>query len=97
MNMGTGTKAKTGYEVLARGTKVRGVARGVLVEGKVVAAHLDPNRAPGIGRVSYDVETHPACHPTRVQAKTIEVVGETYREGDCSVLPRDLYLTGEAS
>lgn len=64
--------AASGYRVLARGTKVSFLRGGALLEGKVVAAVLDPNRKPGIGRVSYDVEVHPAYASVRVKAVDVQ-------------------------
>lgn len=48
--------AKRGYSVLANGTEVEVVRGGAILTGKVVDVHFNPDRRPGIGRVSYDVQ-----------------------------------------
>ncbi len=63
-----------GYVVFQRGTKVEFFRQGVWQPGTVKWVHLDSNRKPGAGRVSYDVETHPMFHPVRVAAKNVRAV-----------------------
>lgn len=65
-----------GYVPFAVGTRVRVVRRGSVVSGKIVEVVLDPNRRPGIGRVSYSVEIHPVFHPILVAAKCVFVDSE---------------------
>lgn len=59
---------------LAIGTQVRFMHRGELTTGKVTFRHLDPNRKPGLGRVSYDIEYHWMFVAVRKPATKIEVV-----------------------
>lgn len=59
---------------LKRGTRVMFLHKGKLTGGKVVWRHLDPNRKPGIGRVSYDILFHPAFRNIRIRAKELEIV-----------------------
>ena len=62
---------------LKRGTRVTfkpfRIAGRLWGSGVVVSRDLDPNRKPGIGRVSYVVEFHPAFAPVTLAAKKLEV------------------------
>lgn len=61
----------TGYVPFKPGTQVEFFRKGVWQTATVVDVHLDPNRKPGAGRVSYDVQTHPCFYPLRVAAKKV--------------------------
>lgn len=52
----------SGYKILPNGTKVSVLPRGFAlpVEGVVKGHELNPNRKPGIARVTYKVFIHPA-------------------------------------
>lgn len=66
-----------GYKPLDRGTKVRFVLDGRMWEGVVKGYELDPNRKPGIARVTYHISYHPAFRDAEIHASKVEVVGET--------------------
>lgn len=66
----------SGYTPMGRGAKVEFLRRGVWQPGTVVAVILDPNRRPGIGRVSYEVKTGPQFHPIRIAAKNVRAADE---------------------
>lgn len=63
-----------GYKVLPRGTRVGFVHGKRALEGEVRGVELDPNRKPGIGRVTYVVRWHPAFENVRVPASKVHVL-----------------------
>lgn len=64
----------TGYRPLPFGTVVSFLLRGKPTVGRVVGVDLNPNRKPGIGRVTYEIKFHPAYHPVRRPATRVEPV-----------------------
>jgi len=66
----------SGYKVLPKGSKVGFVLKGRLVEGEVVSNELDPNRKPGIGRVTYVVKWHSMYENVRVPASKVHPLEE---------------------
>lgn len=64
----------SGYKILSKGTKVGFVHKGYAVDGEVVSWDLDPNRKPGISRVTYVVKWHPAFQNVRVHASKVHLL-----------------------
>lgn len=75
MDSYTAVRTTNGYVPLERGAQVE-FAKPIRgwVGGKVVSVHLNPNRAPGEGRVSYLVKVHPAVRDVLVPAKNVRRV-----------------------
>jgi hypothetical protein len=64
-----------GYSILPKGTVVEWEGRhGASGRGEVVGVELNPNRKPGIGRVTYEIRFSPAYHPVRVHASRVTPV-----------------------
>jgi hypothetical protein len=63
-----------GYKVLALHTVIEFAAGATWRMGEIVRVEYNPNRAPGIARVSYVVKFHPAYEPVTVPANRVREV-----------------------
>ncbi len=65
-----------GYKILPKGTRVGFVHDKRALEGVVKGHELDPNRKPGIGRVTYVVRWNDMFQDVRVPAAKVHPLEE---------------------
>ena len=65
-----------GYKILPRGTRVGFVHDSRALEGVVKSHELNPNRKPGIGRVTYVIRWNDMFQDVRVPAARVHVLGD---------------------